>query len=387
MHRTTHARAHGRSGVLAVVAALVAACGGGAPTVAPTTAPTPTSAAPTATPFDVGAAFLAIVSDPDFTAKFELEGSIEMGVTVAISGTIEGDGADSRQTSTITFGSVTTSTESVKVGQQSWSRTLPGPWLAKPTSSSSGNTLAKWLGGLASLTDLGIVTKDGTALHHLRPVAGSKVPPDALGLDPQQFSNPDITMEMYARDDGTPALFEMSGSWVQVVNGQQLTVELAVDMKVSNVGDPVTITAPTDVWTAYASDLGYTAAHPAGFTVERGDQGDTYRKDGTDWFYVFTYADGKGMTAAGFRDAILAGYAKDPGPPRETPVAMTVGGEPAYKAAFAFKANDGGDIVLVDVLTVHADLGWEISLVTTPSLEAAESKVFETFLASFKFSD
>lgn len=374
-----------RGAALVLVAALVAACGGTAATAAPTSAPTPSPVSPTSTPFDVGAAFLAIVSGPEFAAKFELDGTIEMGVTVAMSGTIEGSGANSRQTTTVTFGTVTTTSESVKVGSQTWERTLPGPWLAKPAGATGGMTLAKWLGGLTTLSDLGTEVRGGETLHRLQPATGSKLPPDALGLDPRQFSNPDIAIEMYAKDDGTPALFEMRGSWVQALNGQQVTVELSMDIKVTNVGVPVTITAPTDVWTSYASNLGYTAAHPAGFTVEPGKDGDTYRKDGADWFYVFTYPDGKGMTPEGFRDAILEGYAEDPGPPRTAPTALTVGGVPAWKAVFEFKADDGSDVVLIDVLTVHADLGWEISLVTAPSLEAADAKVFESFLASFKF--
>jgi hypothetical protein len=287
---------------------------------------------------------------------------------------------------TVTFGPTATTTESVRVGQQAWSRTVPGPWLAK-ASGSSNSTIDDWLGNLTTLEDLGVVTKGGAALHHLRPPGGSKVPPAALGLDPAQFTNPDISIELYAKDDGTPALFELSGSWVQTVNGQPISVELSMDVTITNVGVPITITAPTDVWTAYESELDYTVAHPEDFTVVPDPDGDTFRSDGEDWFYVVPYPEGKGLTAAGFRDAILESYATNPGPPRAAPVATSVGGSQAYLVAFEFQAEDGTDLVLIDVLTVHGDLGWEISLVTTPSAETADTKLFESFLASFKFTD
>lgn len=376
-----------RFAALAFTAAFIAGCGGApsaTPTALPTAAATPV-AQPTATPFDVGAAFLARIADPGFAARIDLDGTMEMGVTVTMGGVIEGSGEDSRQSMTVTIGSVSRTTETISIGSNSWSRTLPGPWLA--VTAARGNTsLTTWLGTLGSLNDVGIESKNGVSLHHLRPAGGSKVPADVLGLDPAQFANPDISIELYALDDGTPALFEVSGSWVQAVGGQQVNVELAIDMTVTKVGQPVTITAPMDVWTPYTSELGYSAAHPADFTVTSDAEGDTFQRDGVDWFYVFPYAEGKGLTAEGFRDAILEIYAKDPGAPREDPIAVSVAGGPAFKAVFELKGSDGGDLVLVDILTVHGDLGWEISLVTTPSLEAVETKVFEAFLATFKFA-
>lgn len=382
-------RARARIATLVLAASLVAACGGTNPSAALTAAPTGTPippVLPTATPFDVGAAFLAIVRDPEFAAKMTLDGTIKMGLEVAMSGTIEGAGDSSRQSMTITFGSTETTQESVRIGTRAWSRTAPGPWLETPAGSGS-SSMNDWLGDLATLDDLGSVTKGGEPLHHLRPATGSKVPSDMLGLDPAQFSEADITIELYARADGTPALFEMSGSWVQKVNGQDITVELAIDIIVSNVGVPLTLSPPDDVWTRYKSELGYAAAHPADFAVDTNAGGDTYRSDGVDWFYVFPYADGKGMSAEGFRDAIIEGYEEDPGPPRDDPVAVSVDGNPAWRVAFEFEANDGSDIVLVDVLTVHGDFGWEISLVTTPALEATETDIFDAFLATFEFAE
>lgn len=373
-----------RTMALPFAAVLLLACGGGSPTPVPTAVPTPTAAAPTASPIDVGAAFLEIVNDPDFTAKIALEGKIEMGLTAVMTGTMEGSGTGSRQTMSTTVAGVTTTTELLSIGQLSWTRTLPGPWLAKAAGSEDG--LGKWLGGLTALDDLGLETKAGASLHHLRPEGGSKVPADALGLDPAQFSNPDISIELYAKEDGTPALFVFSGSWIQKVNGQDFNVALAIDMTISNVGVPITFTPPTDVWTPYTSSLGYSVAHPADFTVVPSAEGDTYQLDGVDWFYAVPYPEGKGLTAEGFRDAILEAYAADPGAPRAAPVKTATAGGVGYRMAFELKAANGTDLVIVDVLTVHGDLGWEISLVTTPSDEAADTKLFDVFLSTFKFA-
>lgn len=369
---------------LFVVAFVASACSG-SPSPAPTAAPTPTPT-PAPTPFDVSAAFLEIVTDPDFAARIDVDGDIQMGVTAVMSGTIEGAGRDSHQTTTVKFGSVTQTTESIRVGGKAWTRTLPGPWLV--ASASSGNGLSDWLEGLETLEDAGVVTKNGMSLHHLIPDGGASVPPDVLGLDPAQFSDPEISIELYAKDDGTPALFVLGGSWVQTVNGQELTVNLDIDMTVSDVGETITVKAPDpdDVWKTYTSGLGYSVAHPSDFTVVRQADGDTYRRDGEDWFYVVPYAEGKGRTAEGFADLILAGYAEDPGPPRDEPVKTTAGGGVAYRMTFDLETNDGTAIVLVDLVTVHANLGWEISLVTIPSNEQEDTKLFETFMASFRFT-
>lgn len=382
-------RSASRWNVLAMLIPLVvAACGGaGASSPATTPSPGPTVApSPTATPFDVAAAFKKTVTDPAFSARWDIDATIEMGISVGMTGTIEGAGSDSHSTTVIAVAGTKTTQESISVGGKSWKRTLPGPWLAAPSSSSSDrSSLGAWLKKLATIEDAGVETKDGRELHHLRLTGGSDIPPEAIGIDPAQFKDAKLSIEMYALDDGTPALFVIDGKWVQKVNGQDITVEFTMDMTAKDVGKAIKVSAPDDVWAAYTSTMGYTAARPDGIDLVATKDGDSLQLDGQDWLFVGAYP-AKGLSAAGFRDAILEEYAKQGAKPRETPTATKVAGGDAFRMAFAGQASDGSDVVVLDVVFVHADKGWEVSFVTDPSHEAADTADLDAFLATFAFT-
>lgn len=371
--------------VLAVATA-VAACGGGTPTPGPTPLPTPTQA-PTPTPFDVAGAFLAIVGDPGFSARMELDGTINMGVSVTMTGTITSSGDDSRSIMKIGFGTTVSETESIKTGGRSYSRTSPGPWLAVPIAETDPDDedLVAWLRRLSEIRDLGVETKGGRQLHHLS-AGDDTVPPEALGLDASTFKDPVITIDFYAEDDGTPAIFAVDGSWVQLVRGQDLNVEFTMDLVLSNVGSPITIDPPTSVWTWYESPLGYKAAHPATFSVENREGFDVFVQDGSEWIYVEVWPDAAGLNEEGFLEAYLEIVKDTWGAPVEAPVARTLGGEPGYLATFPFAYDDGSEGIAIDVLAMHANLGWDVTLFSSPGTKTEDFELFEQFLATFAYT-
>lgn len=377
-----------RAGSVLAIAFFVAACGG-ASTAEPSPAPSPTPL-PTPTPFDVAAAFLTIVGDPDFSARMEIEGTMEMGVTATLSGTITGSGEDSRTIMSVEFGTTVTETESIQVDGRSFSRTSPGPWLEDPSSAEGGSEddddLIAWLGRLAEIEDLGIETKDGRQLHHLS--AGDEpVPPEALGLDASTFKDPAVTIDFYAEDDGTPAVFVVDGSWVQAIGGQDFNITFAMDMVVSNVGAPIRIEPPNDVWSWYESPLGYRVAHPANLSVENLDGYDAFVADGVDWIYVMTNPDAAGLNEEGFLEAILDAVKDSWGAPVETPVAAVLGGEPGHLATFQFAYDDGSEGIAYDVLAMHDNVGWDLTLYSAPGAETEDLAVLQKFLATFAFVD
>jgi hypothetical protein len=374
--------------LVAFIALVAAACGGGAVSAPPTTpAASPTVApSPTATPIDVAAAFRKIVTDPAFAGRWEIDATIEMGITVGMTGTIEGAGSDSHSTTTIDVAGTKTTQESISVGGKSWKRTVPGPWLEAPASSSSSeSSLGAWLKKLATIEDAGVETRDGVKLHHLRATGGSDIPPEAIGIDPAQFKNAKLSIEMYALDDGTPALFVIDGKWVQKVNAQDITVEFTMDMKAKDVGKTIKVSAPDDVWTPFTSKLGYAASRPDGADLASTADGDSLTIDGQDWLFVGRY-DAKGMSATGFRDAILKSYKEQGAEPREAPVATKVAGGEAFEIAFAGQSSAGVDVVVLDVVFVHGEKGWEISFVTDPAHEAADRADLAAFLTTFAFT-
>lgn len=377
-----------RLGAIALALVFVAAaCGGNAttaPTESPRLAPTPSS-----TPFDLADAFLAIAGDPDFSARMEIDGTIEMGVSGTLTGTITTSGEDDRTLTKIGIAGMTIETESITSDGKSYSRTSPGPWLAEPSGTGGGapndGSLSVWMRRLSQIEDLGVVTKNGKKLHHLS--AGDEpVPPGALGLNTSTFKDPVFTIDFYAEDDGTPAVFTIEGTWVQLINGADFTVELEMDMTLRNVGSPIAIDPPDDIWTTYTSPLGYSMAHPDGISVENRDGYDALVRDGEDWIYVSTWPEAAGLSPEGFRDGILESVQESWGDPVATPVARALGGEPGYIATFRYAYEDGTEEIALDVLAMHQDLGWDVTMYTSPGSQS-DAALFDTFLATFAYAD
>lgn len=365
------------------IALLVTGCGGSA-SAAPTSTPTE---APTPTPFDVAEAFLAIVAADDFSARMEIDGTVELGVTARISGTITGSGDDSRTLMKTTIGTTVSEVESITSGGKTYARTSPGPWLeAEPGSTGNDESFTEWLSALDEIEDLGVETKDGRKLHHLS-VGDEPVPPEVLGLDPSTFTDTEVTIDFYAEDDGTPAVFTVDGTWVQAIEGRDINVEFIMDMVISNVGSAITIDPPMNVWSRYESPLGYTMANPESFGVENRDGYDAFVQDGADWIYVATWPEAAGLNADGFLTEILALVQADWGDPVETPVATTLAGEPGYLATFRYAFDDGSEGIAYDVLAMHGNVGWDLTLYTLPGLERRDFALFEQFLATFGYVD
>jgi hypothetical protein len=373
--------------VVALVVALAAiACGGSTPSAAPSASPT-VAPTPTATPFDVSAAFLEIISDPDFSAKMDVDGTMEMGVTATLSGTITGAGSDSRSILTIDVAGNRIETESIAVDGKAYSRTAPGPWLEVdvPSGGSDKTSLTAWLRTLDSIEDLGVVTKNGQKLHHLS--AGDEpVPPGALGLDSRTFTDPEVTIDFYAEDDGTPAVFSVDGTWTQLINGVDFDVSFVMDMTLSNVGSPITISAPNDVWTTYTSPLGYTMSHPAEFVVENRDEYDAYLLDDVEWIDVAIWPEAAGLNAEGFRDSIHELVAEIWGAPVDTSPAL-LGGESGYISTFEYTNDDGSEGVSFDVMAMHANQGWDVTFFSLPSEQAADFALLQQLLATFSYAE
>lgn len=372
-----------RGGItLTVLLALgLVACGGGT-TTAPAPSPTPTPT-PTPAPFDVGAAFLDIVTNDVFSGRIDMTGTMELGVTAEISGSIDTAGEDTKMVFTTTVAGTSQTSETVTVDGVTYTRTNAGPWLVKEDegSASSGNGFSAWLRSLKKVEDLGVVTKDGDQLHHLKP--DKPLPDDAfLG---SAMNDAEFTIDLYAKDDGTPAVFTIDGSWSQEINGQPFKVEMTMDMAFSKLGASIAVLKPSDVWTRSESALGYSMAHPADFSVETRDGYDAFVKGREDWFYVTTWPDASGLSADGFRDAVIANYAPDFGQPVITPTASTLAGEPAWAVAWQF-TNDSGEVNrLHGVLAMHANVGWEVSLLTLPEVETDDLTLFNTSLTTFQF--
>ena len=108
-------------------------------------------------------------------------------------------------------------------------------------------------------------------------------------------------------------------------------------------------------------------------------------EDGADWIYVEAWPDAAGLNEDGFLEAILAVVEDGWGAPIEAPVARTLGGEPGYLATFRFAFDDGSEGIAFDVLAMHDNVGWDVTLLSAPGVETQDFKLLEQFLATFAY--
>ncbi len=380
------------------VIVIVGACGGtptsvapsaAAPSVAlasPTAAPTPTPApTPSPTPADVSAAFVRIISSPDFSGKATLTGTVTSGTLEGtISGEFAGGPGNSSTTTTVQLAGVQLVSESIKIGDKRWSRKSPGPWLDDPeTAASKASSLADYLRSVSGVVDLGVETRTGRQLHHLQAKSGNQVSGALFGLDAATAKDPQFTVDFYATDDGTPAAIAMTAAWTQVNGATSVPTNMTFEFAFSDIGTPPTITRPDDVWVRYASKAhGYTMAHPADWTVKAEADEDAYLLNGQGYVYV-ALTKFKGTTDA-FAKALKASYKKSFKGPPKSETATRLGGEPATRLLYEFTNAGGQDVTVADDVVSRAGTGWEVFVATAGGMD--DVAVFDQFVSTFEFA-
>jgi hypothetical protein len=376
-----------------IVAIIVAACGGAAAT--PTPAPTPVATAtpaPTPSPSaaDVSAAFVKAITAPDYAAAAEIRGAISIAGT---DGTLGGDALmidDSSQSNTIiTIAGTTESTESIEQSEKSpggaktWTRQNQGPWVEREPKGEP--SLFETIEALSGIEDVGIVMKDGKPLHHLQAKGGNEISPEALGFDIKGATDPSFTLDLYATEDGTPAIIAVNGSWTQDSGGTQVPVGVDVEYVLSEPSASASIVPPLDPWTLFTSKpFKYEMAHPAEWTVEATKTQDSYLLDGQPYVFVAPEPRAATMTTAQFATALKKTYKPQFGAPTsETDTRL--GGQAAKRLIFEFKNETGQAVTLVDDVTVRDGTGWEVFVATTGGRE--DIPIFDQFVSTFAFTD
>ena len=98
-------------------------------------------------------------------------------------------------------------------GAKSWTRQDQGPWVEREPKDQP--SLFETIEALSGIEDVGVVMKDGKPLHHLQAKGGNEISPEALGFDIEGATDPSFTLDLYATEDGTPAIIAVNGSWSQ----------------------------------------------------------------------------------------------------------------------------------------------------------------------------
>jgi hypothetical protein len=374
----------GAAVVLAIVVLFaVAGCGGDAATSAgPTAAPTPT-------PVDTAAEFSRIVGATSFSALATISGTVSVdGAAGTVEGTVRMSGADAVAVVTTHVGDADETTERITVGADGWVKRGLGPWLASPPGTTTASlSLGAWLRSLAALQVVGTEAHRGRELVHLRATGADPVAPEALGFDGTGVTGAGTTVELYAEADGTPAALAVEASWSAPSDGGSTSIELALEYRISDVGQSITIAAPTDVWTTYTNaGLGYTMGLPKGWSVTATASGDNYLVGGVEYVYVYPERDAVGLSLDEFQAAVSATYKSQLKVDPQEVRPATLGGEPSKLLLFTWSADDGSPLALLDMIAMHRDAGWEVFMITSggPTLND-DATLFDTFLASFAF--
>jgi hypothetical protein len=349
----------------------------------------PSAAASPLPPDDVKSAFLDVVSDPGFSGKATISGTIALaGIDGEVSGQWAFNGPDSHTATTISLPGSEQANESITIGRKSWERTGDGPWLErdKPDPSKS---FTKVLATLASLDDQGVESRDGVDLHHFVPRDGGAFPVDALGINTPGVKDAKATADFYATNAGVPEIFVFHVTWMQAIGGQDTEVSMDMQMDLDDVGKAQAIEAPAagEVWTQYRSNLGYAMAHPPDWTVKHTGAMDSYLIDAQAYVYVATQSVPAGENVSSFRSRLMADYRSQLGSEPDSAESTTIGGSPAFRLVYHYRNDAGHDIALFDVGTIRAGKGWEVSMLTLAgATEQDDMAVFDDFVSTFRFA-
>ncbi len=196
-----------------------------------------------------------------------------------------------------------------------------------------------------------------------------------------------MSIDFYAEDDGTPAIMTMTMNWTQTVGGQPTPAAMSLDMAFRDIGKPVSIEAPEDVWTPVVSKrFGYSAAHPGDWTLTQAKTEDEYGPAGQSFVYVAPQKVGS-TTLKDFRNSLVSSYKSQLGVAKpESESKATLGGQPALLLAYQLTNESGQKLVMYDVITVRNGMGWEVVLIDLAGNEDADMAVLDPFVASFAFT-
>ena len=385
---------------LLAAVALLTACGAETTSLVestPSEIETP-SASPSPTPeIDIAAEFAAVIGSPGFSVEASITGSIEVGPGEGtIDGSLRSSASANHLVMEITMpGQTSQVTETILVGGKTYDR--EGELWFEGSAQSANDAFTSALGDLESLTDAGMVERDGDRLHRLVTPQGADLDAASLGFTDPSVSGFEAEVEFFATDDGTPAGLILSAAWEQDVDGERMDATMTLDYTFTSIGRPVDIAAPEEVWIKFTSDaFGYRMAYPS------------------TWDFVHVQADGENPAS----DAFLAPATIGPVvtevnvyhypdleagiPPNawflesgtlleeawsttlETSQAIEVNGIQAQLFTLHGTSFDGNATYFQEAALFAGTEAWDIDWYSDPGTEAADHELLLTMLSTFR---
>ncbi len=214
------------------------------PTASPTPTPTPT---PSPTPMSTLDSFQMKIASRDFQAQGPVVGSIAVNTIFgstsgSITGTFKVKGADSDFSIASKILGITSTNDSIVVGDRAYSRSNGGQWNGGPA---SGKTLQGFVGSGIVLTDEGVEAKFGKQLHKLTVpnVAGVDLSAFGITAGAGQENLAVSSLSLWAEDDGTPAGLTIQASLDQKIFNSTTHEKVTLNISIDTLSG-VSITAP-----------------------------------------------------------------------------------------------------------------------------------------------
>lgn len=250
----------------------LAACGasGASVTASEETTVTPSTApSPTASQVNVAETFTDRLAG-SLTFFADLSGTLRVGeVEGELSGHLYAVADDVDSFTAITFpGLPPQETATIQLDGVTYTRSPQGYWL-ESTGGGSAGTESPISAALANTDDLEVVGTeeiDGKTLHRLESRSPVEIDPRAFGITDPTVRDFDAALAFLSEDDGTPAGFILTASWMQGAEGADLPAEF--EMRFLATGEEAVIEAPVDPWRMHESaEFGYRMAYPSDWDV------------------------------------------------------------------------------------------------------------------------
>jgi hypothetical protein len=359
-----------------------AACGGSTATPPPTTAPAPTATpAPTPSPTpDPYKAMLELAGDAEFEVSAEVEGTVDAGTSVRVTGVFEASGKSVRSSQDFTVSGKTTASEQRVVSNSAYNKLGALPWRRVPEW--SGSNLPPTLGAALTSTAFTQATASGSLHLAAQGKAIGDVVEALLLLDPSMALQ-DGTLDIAVGPAGELVTLDLKLT-ATMANGTRVVSALSYAFDATpNIAK---IMAPSDVWILQDPGRGYTLWTPHGWTSKLDEKTDGYFDSYFDpnsaaEIAVNCYAGT--WTLAEWVKETRTFLTKNYGAKPDTTSDTTISGQDATVMIWNNVKVADLDTYVINVSMVNDTTGCDVRWYNDPGTESADIDIFDLMTATF----
>lgn len=352
-------------------------------TIAPSATPTPTLA-PSPSPVDVSSLFLPQITKLT-RGTLDVTGTVTIGAqTGAVSGTIAFIGPDSDQVLAIAVGTSTSTTETIHLAGQGYTKQGDGPWFQDPKPPVAGKDLGSFLKGVTTLRDTGTETRHGVLVHRLELPAGTVIDPAAVGFTDPAMKNPTVSMVFYADETGKPTSLLLNVTWSQASGATTIPASMALELRFT--ASSPSFQAPSNVWGRFTSTrFHYSMARPADWNVSTSLKSFDRFQSPSEAFVLMDRGPIPSGTILNDEARSVTSGARANGFALVANMQTTVGGQQARLLTFRGKVSGRASVMYIAV-TLRGGYSYEGFWFSLHGHEATDLALYRQMLATFTFT-